>query len=247
MVLVSVPARVQNSHWKGENLNTGENWFMWKVRNLTAGTWCAGHTVWEQAQYLDKHFHKVAGGEVKGVATPRKASQELWELCFSLPSMKFPGEVGWDGLCGLPSQLKMLTGSISSGSTGPGSKERNLLVDEKQAAELKAARESLSLLPCCSEGAGVVLRQPCCAVWWALAIGGNRAGNLRRQLGCGPRSFGLDAVGAANLMLLGDISWRSNLCFVLFNLSQTSELLPFWIFSSSRLFRLISYLYVFLS
>lgn len=53
------------------------------------------------------------------------------------------------------------------------------------------------------------------------------------------------AVSVANLLILGDISWRSNFCCVLFNLSQTSELLPCWIFSSSRLFSLISYLYVF--
>lgn len=145
-----------------------------------------------------------------------------------LPSWRCSQEMSW--WVALPLHQKKMPLQIS------------VLRDEKGTALSQAASESLSLLLCGGRGRHDA-QQPCCAIRWTLAVKENWVGNLRRQLGCQPSSLGLDCSSESCKF---DDSWRYLVKVkLLLNFSQTSELWPCSVFSPSRLFSLVSYLYVF--
>lgn len=118
----------------------------------------------------------------------------------------------------------------------------SVLMDEKETALLQAARESLSLLLCGGRG-----RHDAQAASLCYTLNSCRQGELGWQSkktasGCQPSSLGLDCSSESCKF---DDSWRYLMKVKLsFNFSQTSELWPRSIFSPSRLFSRISYLYV---
>lgn len=223
--------------------NLDVNWELtWKVRKFTASTW------WYCRWDLESSWKAGSAFLCRNRWWRHRCGHSQGSLSRNFRNCMF-FFAWWDpSRCGkvrpamLPfSQLKMLTGSVSAGSLTLWPKEMPLQMNlvwlkseqrcwrqpGKPGSQGSWAEPSLCR---CERAAGSVPRME----WRQRSV-------VTADSGPGCRLAPWDytaAVKSANLMILGGSSWRSHLCFVWFNLFQTSELLPRRVFGYSGWFSL---------